>query len=99
MPPSKGVPSGPWISASQAKRSSSSIGPAVMPSGGEVRRDLYSAKRRFDATLVAMLLWGLCSQACQVGSEREEEGIAIETFVCTTYFGVRYAVLTFMFMR
>src|SRR5271167_900714 len=91
MPPSKGVPSGPWISASQAKRSSSSMGPAVIPSGGDVRRDLYSAKRRFDATLEAMFLLRVVQPGMESelgGRGREmivEEGIARETF---TYFGV-----------
>ncbi len=42
MPPSKGVPSGPWIRASQRKISSSETGPAVMPSGGLLVRFLYS---------------------------------------------------------
>jgi len=89
MPPSKGVPSGPWISASQEKRSSSLMGPAVIPSGGDVRRDLYSEKRRFDATLEAMFVL----RAVQPGVESElggrgremivEEGIARETFMCT----------------
>ena len=50
MPPSYGVSSGPCIRASQTKRSSSLIGPAVMPSGGSCVRCLYSWKRRFDAT-------------------------------------------------
>ena len=54
MPPSKGVPSGPWISASQRKMSSSETGPAVMPSGGEEVRSLYSWKRRRDAIVDAM---------------------------------------------
>lgn len=56
MPPSKGVPSGPWISASQRKMSSSETGPAVMPSGGEEVRSLYSWKRRRDAMEDAMLM-------------------------------------------
>lgn len=55
MPPSKGVPSGPWISASQRNRSSSFIGPAVMPSGGSLVRVRYSVKSRFEATVVDML--------------------------------------------
>ena len=55
MPPAKGVSSGPQISASQVKRSSSERGPAVMPSGGEERRFLYSWKRRFEATVEAMV--------------------------------------------
>jgi hypothetical protein len=71
MPPSKGVPSGPWISASQAKRSSSLTGPAVIPSGGDVRRDLYSEKRRFDATLEAMFFVDSC-----VSRRRERVGQA-----------------------
>lgn len=49
MPPSKGVPSGPWIRASQRKMSSSETGPAVIPSGGEEVRVLYSWKRRLEA--------------------------------------------------
>ena len=91
MPPSKGVPSGPWMSASQEKRSSSLMGPAVIPSGGDVRRDLYSAKRRFDATLEAMFLLRVVQPGVESelgGRGREmivEEGIARETF---TYFGV-----------
>ena len=56
MPPSKGVPSGPWIRASQRKMSSSETGPAVMPSGGEEVRSLYSWKRRRDAIVEAMLV-------------------------------------------
>lgn len=55
MPPSKGVPSGPWIRASQRKMSSSETGPAVMPSGGEEVRSLYSWKRRRDAIVDAMV--------------------------------------------
>ncbi len=42
------------------------MGPAVMPSGGEDMRDLYSEKRRLDATEDAMTegqdsenLWGM----------------------------------------
>jgi hypothetical protein len=49
MPPSNGVPSGPWMRASQRNMSSSLTGPAVMPSGGSEERDLYSLKRRLDA--------------------------------------------------
>jgi hypothetical protein len=33
------------------------MGPAVMPSGGEVERRRYSWKRRLEATVVAMI-WG-----------------------------------------
>ena len=54
MPPSKGVPSGPWMRASQRKMSSSEMGPAVMPSGGAEARFLYSEKRRRDATVDAI---------------------------------------------
>lgn len=50
MPPSKGVPSGPWMSASHRNRSSSLSGPAVIPSGGSTLSDLYSEKRRLEAT-------------------------------------------------
>lgn len=46
MPPSNGVPSGPWISASQYNMSSSETGPAVMPSGGLLVRARYSWRRR-----------------------------------------------------
>ena len=55
MPPSKGVPSGPWMSASQRKMSSSETGPAVMPSGGLEVRFLYSRKRRREAVEEAIL--------------------------------------------
>ena len=51
MPPSKGVPSGPWIRASQRNMSSSVTGPAVIPSGGSEESALYSLKRRFAAGL------------------------------------------------
>lgn len=37
--------------ASQTNRSSSLMGPAVMPSGGSMVRDLYSWKRRLEATV------------------------------------------------
>jgi hypothetical protein len=89
MPPSKGVPSGPWISASQAKRSSSLTGPAVIPSGGDVRRDLYSEKRRFDATPEAMFLLrivqpGVESELGRRGREMVvEEDVTRETSMCT----------------
>jgi hypothetical protein len=89
MPPSKGVPSGPWISASQAKRSSSLTGPAVIPSGGDVRRDLYSEKRRFDATLEAIFLLRVVQPGVEGGLGRRgremtvEDGIARETLMCT----------------
>lgn len=56
MPPSKGVPSGPWMRASQRKMSSSETGPAVIPSGGEEVRSLYSWKRRRDAIVEAMVV-------------------------------------------
>jgi hypothetical protein len=52
------VPSGPSISASQTKRSSSSTGPAVMPSGGSWVRCLYSWNRRLEATDVVILCVG-----------------------------------------
>ena len=39
------------------KMSSSEMGPAVMPSGGLVRRCLYSWKRRRLATAVVDILW------------------------------------------
>ena len=55
MPPSKGVPSGPWMRASQRKMSSSETGPAVMPSGGLEVRFLYSRKRRREAVEEAIL--------------------------------------------
>lgn len=75
MPPSKGVPSGPWISASQRKMSSSETGPAVMPSGGEEVRSLYSWKRRRDAIEDAMLV------GFRVGGRRGEgpgcEGVGV----------------------
>lgn len=58
MPPSKGVPSGPWIRASQRKMSSSEMGPAVMPSGGLEVRFLYSWKRRREAMEDAMVVAG-----------------------------------------
>ena len=54
MPPSKGVPSGPSINASQTKMSSSVTGPAVMPSGGSLVRVRYSWKRRLEATRSAI---------------------------------------------
>lgn len=50
-PPSNGVPSGPWINASQMNMSSSVTGPAVMPSGGSEENDLYSLNRRLAAGL------------------------------------------------
>lgn len=40
------------------KRSSSETGPAVMPSGGEMRRALYSWKSRFEATELDMVGYG-----------------------------------------
>ena len=57
LPPSKGVPSGPWISASQYSRSSSETGPAVMPSGGLLVRARYSWRRRRCAVEVAIAVW------------------------------------------
>lgn len=61
MPPSYGVPSGPSMSASHRKRSSSDTGPAVMPSGGSWVRVLYSENSRFEATevvdMLEMVLW------------------------------------------
>ena len=65
MPPSKGVPSGPWIRASQRKMSSSLTGPAVMPSGGEEVRFLYSWKSRREASVDAIGRgWGM--EGCKV---------------------------------
>lgn len=49
-PPSKGVPSGPWIKASHLKMSSSLIGPATMPSGESVESVRNSEKSRREAT-------------------------------------------------
>lgn len=43
------MPSGPAIRASQTRRLFSEMGPAVMPSGGEEVRSLYSWKRRLVA--------------------------------------------------
>ena len=54
-PPSKGVPSGPCISASHVKMSSSVTGPAMMPSGGSVVRARNSEKSRREASAVAIL--------------------------------------------
>jgi hypothetical protein len=65
-----------------------------MPSGGDVRRDLYSEKRRFDATLEAMFLLRVVQPGVESelgGCGREmivEEGIATDTLVCITYFRV-----------
>ncbi len=53
-PPSNGVPSGPWISASQYRRSSSDTGPAVMPSGGLLVSARYSCRSRRWAVDCAM---------------------------------------------
>jgi hypothetical protein len=53
------------------------MGPAVMPSGGEVRKDLYSEKRRFDATLEAMLLL----RVVQPGAKSELGGCGREAIV------------------
>lgn len=45
---------GPAIRASQVKMSSSERGPAVMPSGEEAVRDLYSENRRREARVDAI---------------------------------------------
>ena len=45
---------GPAIKASQVKMSSSERGPAVIPSGEEAVRDLYSENRRREASVDAM---------------------------------------------
>lgn len=49
------MPSGPAIRASQRKRLDSEMGPAVIPSGGEEVRFLYSWKRRLEAMVEAMV--------------------------------------------
>jgi hypothetical protein len=69
MPPSKGVPSGPWIRASQRNMSSSLTGPAVMPSGGSDARALYSLKRRLEAGLAIVCGCG-CRWDVEGGGER-----------------------------
>ena len=53
--------------------SSSEMGPAVMPSGGLEVRDLYSTKRRLDATLEAIVvgIW----EAHQGGEDGMEAGV------------------------
>lgn len=51
------MPGGPAIRASQRKRLDSEMGPAVMPSGGEEVRFLYSWKRRLEAMVEAMVWW------------------------------------------
>jgi hypothetical protein len=54
-PPSKGVPSGPSISASQLNMSSSETGPATIPAGGSVERALNSENRRREASAGAAI--------------------------------------------
>lgn len=50
---------GPAISASHSNRLDSEMGPAVMPSGGELVRVLYSWNRRLEAMVVAMVEKGM----------------------------------------
>lgn len=52
------MPSGPAMRASQTKRLDSEMGPAVMPSGGEEVRSLYSWKRRLVARVDVILVVG-----------------------------------------
>jgi len=55
-PPSKGVPSGPWMKHSHSKKSSSDTGPAQIPSGQSLTSCLYSCKSRRVA-VAAMIYW------------------------------------------
>lgn len=71
-PPSKGVPSGPWMRHSQCSRSSSETGPAVMPSGGLLVRARYSWRRRRWA-----VDWAMVVATCDLRA-----GLAAAVVVC-----------------
>ena len=70
-PPSKGVPSGPSIKASQLKMSSSLSGPATMPIGGSVERALHSEKRRREARAVPEAIFGIVARVLGHRGRRE----------------------------
>ncbi len=55
-PPAYGVDGGPATRASHSRRLDSEMGPAVMPSGGEEVRVLYSWKSLLEAIELAMML-------------------------------------------
>lgn len=73
-PPSKGVPSGPWMRHSQCSRSSSLTGPAVMPSGGLLVSARYSWSRRRCAVDWAMAGGGRRARGCARGGDGDDGG-------------------------
>lgn len=75
------MPGGPAIRASQIRRLDSEIGPAVIPSGGEEVRSLYSWKRRLEARVEAIIVfwgvWGFFGREGVVGFLRERGEVCL----------------------
>lgn len=71
-PPAYGVEGGPAMRASHKSRLDSEIGPAVMPSGGEEVRFLYSWNNRLEAIEEAIFGGGGTEWGVEVAGEKTQ---------------------------